>query len=72
MKRLRHSRRKKCPKCGRDGKVKRHRTHVVYICLCGFVIQAPTKEALKEKLKECRSRLDAQNVSMRITSPVRQ
>lgn len=54
QKRLKHSPRRGCPKCGRDGKVKNRRTHVTFVCICGVNIQGVDRVELYKKLDELR------------------
>lgn len=48
----RHSGRFPCPRCDQQGKVRRSRAGFYrFICVCGNMIEDPTKEGLKAKLR---------------------
>lgn len=53
-KRLKHSSRHSCPNCGKDAKIRNRRTHLVFVCICGFNIQAPDMETLKRMVGQAR------------------
>jgi len=48
---MKHSSRLRCPKCGRDGKIRKKKTHVVFICTCGICLQAIEPFELRRKLR---------------------
>ena len=51
-KRLKHALRHTCPRCQRDGKIRRYKTHAVFICICGVYIQKPNIDELRRKLDD--------------------